>query len=274
MKVTKNILGTVLAGILTLLVFGCSKQEKISMDVGTEKREEYTTPVTLNISAAASLKGAMEEIKQSFAKKETNISLVYNFGSSGSLQKQIEQGSEVDMFISAAAKQMDELESKDLIIKDTRRNLLENKLVLITSTENSDILDFKDLAWDKVSSIALGELKSVPAGQYAEEVFTNLGILDKVKGKAVYGKDVKAVLAWVESGNADAGIVYKTDVKDSDKVQIIAEAPSGTHKPIVYPAAVVKESKNGEASKKFLEFLEGDEARVVFDKYGFKVNIK
>ena len=268
MKRSLKITSLLLISTLLALTAGCTNKVK------PVTIKEKTKPVTLTISAAASLKDSMNEIKQLYEAKNTNVKLTLNFGSSGTLQQQIEQGAEVDIFISAAAKQMDALESKDLIIKATRKNLLQNDVVLIVPKDNSTIKTFSDLTTDKAKTIALGEPKTVPAGQYAEEVFTKLGILDKIKGKAVYAKDVTEVLTWVKSGNADAGIVYTTDAKTSDKVKVIAAAPSDSHKPVIYPAAIIKESKNTDTAKDFMSFLTDIKAKAVFEKYGFKVNTK
>lgn len=245
--------------ILFTLVVGCTKEEK-------------PVSVNLNISVAASLKDSMNEIKQLYETENKGNTLTINYGSSGTLQQQIEQGADVDIFISAAAKQMDTLAAKDLIVKDTRKDLLQNDVVLIVSKNNSIITNFNDLTTDKTKKLALGEPKAVPAGQYAEEVFTKLGMLDKVKGKAVYAKDVKEVLTWVETENADAGVVYATDAKVSDKVKVVATAPSDSHSPVIYPAAVIKASKRVDASKNFMKFLSESKAKAVFEKYSFKMN--
>ncbi len=272
MTLSKRIAALLTAGALAAFAAGCGKASDTASNTNDTDKKVESTPITLNISAAASLKDSMEEIKQLYTKDKSNVTLTYNFGSSGTLQQQIEQGADVDLFMSAAAKQMDDLQSKNLIDKDSRKDLLENNIVLVTPKDNPVVKDFSDLTTDKVKKIALGEPKSVPAGQYAEEVFTKMSILDKVKGKAVYGNDVKAVLTWVESGNAEAGIVYETDAKISTKVQIAATAPADSHKAVVYPAAVVKSSKKADAAKEFLKFLSGDKAKKVFEKYGFKVN--
>jgi molybdate transport system substrate-binding protein len=211
----------------------------------------------------------MEEIKKLYTAEKSNVTIVYNFGASGSLQQQIEQGAPADIFLSAAPKQMDALDAKSLILKDTRVNLLENKVALIIPKDGTGITDFKDVTSDKIKKLALGEPKSVPVGQYSEEVFTKLGILDAVKPKAVYAKDVKEVLTWVESGNADAGIVYSTDAKASTKIKVVAEAPTGSHSPILYPAAVIKDSKNLEAAKDFMKFISSAKCKAVYEKYGF-----
>jgi molybdate transport system substrate-binding protein len=261
MKKSLKITAALLSAALFCVMIGCTKQQK-------------PETVTLNISAAASLKDSMDELKKLYGAEKSNVSLTLNYDGSGTLQKQIEQGADVDLFIAAAPKQMDAVEGKDLIVKDTRKDLLLNEVVLIVPKTNSKIANFNDLIEDKAEHIAIGEPKSVPAGQYAEEVFAKLDILDKVKSKAVYAKDVKAVLAWVETGNADAGIVYATDAKVSDKVTIAAVAASDSHTPVIYPAAVIKSSRNTNAAKDFMSFLTSDKAIAVFEKYGFKVNAK
>ena len=230
--------------------------------------------VSLTISAAASLKGAMEEVKAAYAEEKPNVILTCNFGSSGSLQQQIEQGAEVDVFFSAAAKQMDALQEKGLIVEDTRKNILENKIVLIVPKDVTSVTDFNDLTSDNVKKIALGETKSVPVGQYSEEVLKKLNLMDTIESKVVFGKDVKEVLTWVETGNADAGMVYETDSITSEKVRVVAYAPEGSHKPVVYPAAVIKDSKNIDASKDFMSFLCSEKSKLIFEKYGFAFIIK
>ncbi len=239
----------------------------------TVKTEE---PVELLVSAAASLKDVMEEIKTAYAAKKGNVTLIFNLGASGALQQQIENGAGADVFISAATKQMDALKDKGLILDETRKDFLENKVVLIAPKDATTVTDFKDLTDPKVKKIGLGQPESVPVGQYAEEVLTSLNILDSIKkeNKVVYGKDVKEVLTWVETGNADAGMVYETDAKVSDKVKIVAQAPEGSCKPVYYPAAVIKDSKNQEAAKEFVDFLYSSEAKPIFEKYGFVFMVK
>ncbi len=223
----------------------------------------------LLVSAAISLKDALEEVKPLYQRTKPNINITYNFGASGALQQQIENGAPVDIFVSAAQKQMDALASKDAILKDTRSNLLTNSLVLVVPKNSSGITSFRQLTDSKVKKIAVGEPRSVPAGQYAEEVFKNLGILDQVKPKFVLGNNVRQVLSFVESGNADAGVVYTTDAKASKQVKEVATAAGNLHSPIVYPVAVLKSSKNVSAAKEYVQFLSSNGARSVFQKYGF-----
>ncbi len=256
--------------ILFLIVLTTGYDQKAEEQSNSQKLQKGTESVTLTISAASSLKDVLEEIKTAYEEEKSNIAITYNFGSSGSLQQQIEQGANVDIFISASVKQMDALKSKELVIEDTLRQFLENEVVLITPKDSSVISDFKDLSDGKVKKVGLGEPKSVPAGQYGEEVLKALDIFSTVKSKAVYGKDVKEVLTWVETGNADAGIVYETDARVSDKVKIAAKAPKGSHKPVLYPAAVIKSSKNADMAKNFINFLYSSKAKPTFEKYGFK----
>jgi molybdate transport system substrate-binding protein len=223
---------------------------------------------TLLTSAAASVQGALKALEPRFAQINPGIKLIYNFGASGALQQQIEQGAPVDIFLSAAQKQMNTLQKKGLILAETRRNLLTNRLVLIVPQNSALSLNgFRQLV--NVKKIAVGEPRSVPAGQYAEEVFKNLGVLDQLKAKFVFGSNVRNVLAAVESGNVDAGIVYATDAKLSSRVKRVATAPTTLHSPIIYPVAVLKGSKNVAAARAYVQFLSSDTAKAVFKAYGF-----
>ena len=230
-----------------------------------------TEPVEILVAAAASLQNSMEEIGEIYQKENPNVTVTYTFGSSGTLQEQIEQGAPVDVFMSAALKQMETLEEEGLILDGTKKELLENKVVLIVPKDSKlGITSFEDIL--KAPTIALGDPESVPVGQYAEEVFTSLNNLEDVKKQATYGKDVTEVLTWVSTGNADAGVVYATDARSSDEVTVVAEAPEGSTSKVIYPAAVTKDTKVAEAAKAFVEYLASDEALGVFEKYGFSAN--
>lgn len=228
------------------------------------------TSSQLLVSAAASLQEALEEVKPLYQQTKLNQNITYNFGASGALQQQIENGAPVDIFISAGKKQMDALESKNLIIKETRTNLLTNQLVLIVPKNSSSINNFRQLTGINVKKIAVGEPKSVPVGQYTEEVFTKLGILEQVKPKFVLGNNVRQVLSAVESGNVDAGIVYLTDSKTSKRVKVVAIAEK-LHSPIVYPIAILRDSKNLNAAKEYLQFLSSNQVKSIFEKHGFGI---
>lgn len=226
-----------------------------------------TSKVELTISAAASLKEAMTDIEKEF-EKNSNVDLILNFGASGSLQQQIEQGAPCDVFISAGQKQMNALEDKSLLLEDTRKDLLKNSLVLIGPKDTSldKLSDIKD---STVKHIAMGDPSSVPAGKYADEVIENLSIKDDISSKLVFAKDVKEVLAWVASGNAEVGFVYKSDALVSDSVKIIENIDEQYHTPITYPIATIKSSKNPNECKSFIDFLFIENSQKTFKKYGY-----
>ena len=158
-----------------------------------------------------------------------------------------------------------------MMLDSSVKNILENKVVLITPKNAATVASFEDLAGDSVKKIGVGEPKSVPVGQYTEQVFQNLGLTDKVASKLVLAKDVREVLSWVETGNVDAGVVYETDAKISKDVTICATAPENSHKKVIYPIGVVKASTHAAEAQKFVDFLFSDAAREVFARYGFTV---
>lgn len=263
----KSLVLFIILGLVATMFMGCS-QDTQNPENNPEQSNEKALELT--VAAAASLTDAMKEIEELYKKDHSNTTFEFTFGASGALQSQIEEGAPVDVFLSAAQKQMDSLEEKDMIDKDSRKDLLLNKVVLITPQDsNADIKTFEDISTDKVKKIALGEPESVPVGQYSEEVFDALNIKDQAVAKAVYGTDVRQVLSWVETGEVECGIVYATDAATTDKVEVVTEAPEDSHKPVIYPAALIKDSKNKEAAKSFLDFLSTKEAQEVFEKYGF-----
>lgn len=245
----------------SLLLTGCSSS--------TSDKSKTTETVELNISAAASLKEAMADLETAYEAKNPNINFVVNYGSSGSLQQQIEQGAPCDLFISAGQSQMNALADEGLLEPDTNKNLVQNSLVIITA-KDSKLTVSDELTSDNVTKIAIGEPNSVPAGKYADEYLTNTGIKDSVNNKLVFAKDVKEVLAWTASGNADIGFVYLSDALTNNQVNILETISNEYHSPITYPVAVIKDSTNIEAAKAFEDFLFTDEAQEIFAKYGYK----
>jgi molybdate transport system substrate-binding protein len=225
--------------------------------------------VELTVSAAISLKDSLDEIGQLYHAQVPDAEIHFNYGASGTLQRQVEEGAPVDVFVSASPNQMDALESKGLVLPGTRKDLVKNAIVLIVPKGHAGISSFQDLARPEAKIIAVGEPQTVPAGKYAQEVLTHLGLYDLLKPKFVLGKDVRHVLTYVATGNADAGIVYATDAKTSDQVTVIATAPEESHSLVTYPVAVLKSSKNAAAAQAFVDFLLGPKARGVFQKYGF-----
>jgi molybdate transport system substrate-binding protein len=224
----------------------------------------------LTLSAAASIQDAVVETESAYKHDHAEVDFRNNFGSSGILAREIEDGAPVDAFLSAAAKPMNDLETKGLIAFGTRQNLLRNSLVLI-APRDSQLRGFEDLADPSVRLIALGDPANVPAGQYGRQTLTSLHLLDKLNAKLVLGKDVRQVLTYVETGNADAGIVYATDAQASGKVRIVAVAPDSSHDPIVYPVAVLKSSRNDASARRFVEYLGSPAAKAIFIKHGFTI---
>jgi molybdate transport system substrate-binding protein len=248
-----------------LIIAGCTN---ISTSTTTVKPE----PVNLNVCAGVGLTDVLTEINRLYMQENQNITIVANFAASGTLQKQIEQGAPEDVFISASAKQIDALQKGGLIITDTRRNLLKNKIVLVVPSDSTlGITSFSDLVKHNVGKVAIGDSASVPAGDYGKQALIALGIYDQVAPYLVLCNDVRQVLSYVESGNVDAGIVFATDAAISKTVKIVADAPDEINNKIIYPAAVIKASKNTAAAKAYIAFLLSSEAKAIFEKFGFVV---
>lgn len=228
-----------------------------------------STPVKLLISTAPSLKGSFDEIEKLYTAQNPQVKLSFNYGPSGSLQNQIEQGAAADIFISQGKSQMDALEQKGLIQKNSRVNLLGDELVLIVNKNNTSIKTLADLTKPEVKKIGIGEAKSVPAAKTTKETLETLKLWDALLPKLVMGKDLMQVMAYVETGNADAGFVWDTIAITSNKVKIVAAAPANSHSPVVLPAAIVAATKHSAAAAKFLAYLQSDEAMKIFNKNGF-----
>jgi molybdate transport system substrate-binding protein len=228
-------------------------------------------PVTILVAAAASLKNAFDnDLIPLFQQKYPAITLRGTYDSSGKLQTQIEAGLEADVFMSAATTQMDALVEKKLVAEETARPVLENRIVLIKTAgaDLAGVTGFETIA--NAAVIALGDPESVPAGQYAREALTNLGVWDAALAKASLGTNVTEVLTWVAEGSAEAGIVYATDAASNAGVEIVAEAPPGSlGRKVLYPAGMVAASAHPKEARLFLDFLRSPEALAVFKKYGF-----
>jgi molybdate transport system substrate-binding protein len=226
---------------------------------------------TINVFAAASLTESLKEIAAGY-EKSTGDKVVFNFGASSFLARQIEEGAPADIFFSADEAKMDGLAQKGHIVKDTRKSRLSNALVIVVASDKGAAIgNPKDLATDKVRRLALAEPRTVPAGIYAKEYLQKENLWTAVEPKVVPTENVRAALAAVEAGNAEAGIVYKTDAAISKKVKVAHEVPAKDSPAISYPMAVVKEAKAIEAAKRFLKHLESEDADRVFEKFGFIV---
>jgi molybdate transport system substrate-binding protein len=248
--------------LLSTFLSACSKNEP-------SKSADKESNVELTISAAASLQDVLNKMASNYEKEHPNVKITYNFGGSGALQQQISNGAPVDLFFSAAEDKFDQLVEEGLIEKKQETDLVRNELVLVVRKDSSqDIKRFEDLI--AVKKMAIGTPETVPAGQYAAETLENLGLIKKVEKKIVYAKDVRQVLTYVETGNVDAGIVYKTDAMTSSKVKVAAVANKDTHASIIYPVGVLKETPHKKEAERFFNYLQNDAALKTFVEFGFK----
>ena len=231
---------------------------------------EPTTDIT--VSAAISLKNAFEEIGRVCESQNKDGKVSFNFGASGDLMTQIKGGAPVDVFASAALKDMDELEKEGFVLKDSRTNFASNTLVLIVpASPKIALASFDDLKKAEIKKIAVGNPKTVPVGRYSDETFHYYKISDMIKDKLVFAENVRQVLDYVARGEVDAGVVYSTDaMAKQQEVRIVMTAPGESHNPIVYPIAAVKNTKHEKAAKAFISLVTSEEGRKILSRYGFK----
>jgi molybdate transport system substrate-binding protein len=223
------------------------------------------------VSAAASLTDVLKEMAGGYQSKSKQT-VRFNFGPSSGLARQIEEGAPADLFFSADLSQMEKLDKSGRLEPGTRKNLLSNQLVIIVPADSKLALSSpKDLLKSEVKRIALAEPSSVPVGVYSKKYLSDEGLWTNVEAKVVPVQDVRATLASVESGNVEAGFVYKTDAAVSKKVKIIYEVPIEKGPKITYPVAIVRESKHKEAARDFLYYVQTPAGKGLFRKYGFVV---
>ena len=229
------------------------------------------------VFAAASLKNALDEIATTWSKDTGKPAPKISYAASSALAKQIEQGAPADLFISADLNWMDYLASKTLIKADTRFNLLGNKIVLIAPKDSkTTTLAIKGADLAKALNggrLSMANVDSVPVGKYGKAALEKLGAWNDVKDHLAQAENVRAALLLVARGEAPLGIVYSTDAVAEPNVRIVAAFPEDSHAPIIYPAALTKDSKNADA-KAFLDFLRSAKARASFEKQGFTVLVK
>jgi molybdate transport system substrate-binding protein len=248
--------------VVTIPLTACQNTQTIASN--------SVAPITLNISAGASWTDAVKEIGSLYITEHPWVNIVPNFAGMGTLVQQVENGVPCDVFLSGAASYMDKLQNENLILPDTRKNLLTNKVVLIISSESTlSISSFNDLTSNSLKKIAIGDPKSVAVGAYAQQTFDLLGITAAIQSKFILGADTRQVLTYVETQNVDAGVVFLTDALTSSKVKIVATSPEQINAGIVYPVAAVKDSKNESTARDYLNFLSGDQAKAIFQKYDF-----
>lgn len=272
MKNIKRLLALLMVFVLSFSLMACGSTSDEPKNTG-EEQQEKKEEVELTVSAAISLQGALDKIAKDLEADE-NIKIVPIYDASGTLQKQIEEGGQSDVFISAGKKQVDALEEKDLIEKDSRIDLLKNKLVLVASEEQKDAVKSIDDVVNNNLKLAMGTPETVPAGQYAKDTLESLKLWDKIKDEnKVFTKNVAEVRTHVANGDAAAGIIYKSDLVDGvmkgeklTEVQVFAD---DLHKPIVYPAAIISASEKKDVAKTLLDYLQTDKAKAIFEEYGF-----
>ncbi len=243
-----------------LFLSGCGPQ-------GTDL--ESINEVELTVSAATSMQNVLQELKNNFEKEHPTIDIAFNFGASGALAQQISQGAPVDLFLSASKEKFDILIDKELMDENLHQNLTGNEIVLIAPKENEkQIKGIEDLK-TKAERISIGIPESVPAGKYAKEAIESMDMWKEIENKLVLSKDVRQVLTYVETGNVDAGFVYKTDAQFSDQIRIVMSVDTKYHSEIIYPIGVLKSSEHFNEAKLFYKYLLSDEAIALLEEYGF-----
>ena len=274
----KKYLSLLLALCLTLSLAACGSKADTSADAaaGSQTQDNAPTeapagePVELIVFAAASMTETMNQLKEMYEQNNPNVTVTYNFDSSGKLLTQIKEGADCDLFLSAAQKQMTALEEEGLINSGTRVDLLENKVVLAVPAGNpADIQSFEDIGTDKCKLVALGN-EDVPVGSYSVEILTNLGILDELESsnKITYGSNVKEVTTQVKEAAADCCIVYATDAFSAG-LETVDQATAEECGPVIYPAALTASTEHADEAQAFLEYLTTDDAAAIFASVGF-----
>ena len=242
-----------------------------AMLLAAETRAQSTSPHEITVSAAISLKNAFQDIAAVFQERNPGAKVLFNFGASGDLARQIEAGAPVDVFASAAQKDMDDIDRKGLVASNSRKNFAGNVLVLIKPiNSNIPINSLEDLLRREVGKIAIGDPRTVPAGRYAEEALRHHNLWDAVKEKLVFAENVRQVLDYVAREEVDAGLVYSTDAMvRSKEVKVVMKLPESSHQPVIYPIGVIKGTKEGSLSRAFVDLVLSSEGQRILNKYGF-----
>lgn len=226
--------------------------------------------VELLVSSAIALTEPLQELKPMYEARHPNVTVTYNFGASGELRQQIVRGAPVDVFISAAQRDMNDLQAANLLLANTRRNLVKNQVVLVVPSDSTKrIRNLRDLTASDVTRIGVGNPDTVPIGRYTEEIFKNLGLLEQLQPKFILGKNVRQVLSYAATGNVDAALVWVTDARTTDQVRIVETIPEKLHSSTVHPIAVIAATKHPKLAQEYVQFLFSDPAKSRFRKYGF-----
>lgn len=271
--------GLLLGALLIIAMAGCTTTETTTAVV-TETNTATATvtqtstitavPATLNISAAATMTNALNEVNKLYTQSKPWVTITPNYASIGTIQTQIENGALCDVFLSADTLHMDNLQNENLLLAGTRINLLTNTTVLIVPKGNPlGITGFNDLTLSKVKIIAIGDPKSTALGALAQTIFTKLGILEAIQSKFVLASVVTQLMQYVDSGNVDAAVVFSTDALADSNVTVVSAGPADVN--AVYPVAILKASKNASAAQEYLDFLRSTQAKAIFVKYGFGI---
>ncbi|MCL2856715.1 MAG: molybdate ABC transporter substrate-binding protein [Oscillospiraceae bacterium] len=281
----KKTITLVVAMLLVLALFaGCAQQPAApapatlppaatpaQAELEPEPDEPEPEQVELLIGAAMSLVDVVEALSEVYVAEFPHVTIVHTFASSGALQGQIEEGAPIDIFFSAAAAQMNNLQDQGLIY-GTGRNVVRNTVALIVPADSDiEITGFADVALDTVGIVGVGDPEAMPIGRFAQEVFTALGVADEVYAKATLASDVRQILTWVEMGEVDAGVVFMTDAITSDDVRVVEVADSELHAPSVNPVGIVETSPHKAEAQNFIDFLFSPTARAIFEEFGFSM---
>ncbi len=262
---------------LVVSLAGCGSQAATSTSTGSATSVTLATSTSvaagsqeLTVSAASSLKAAFTEIGKSFDSangSKTN----FNFDASGTLQKQIEGGAPLDVFASAALKQVRALQDQALVDADSVREFAGNQIVLVVPADATlDITSFQDLTKADVEKITYGDPKVAPHGVAAEEILSKLGLSEQVKPKVVYATNVSQALAYVSAGEVDAAIIFATEaMAGGDKIKVIATADPSWYSRVAYPIAIVSASEAKTLGQAFIDYVTGPGGQTVLEKYGF-----
>jgi molybdate transport system substrate-binding protein len=243
----------------------------MAMFFGGEIRAQSRSTHEITVSAAVSLKDAFQQIGKVFVAKQPGAQVVFNFGASGDLARQIEAGAPVDVFASAAQKDMDDIGKKGLIAANSRKDFARNGVVLVIPAKSIiPLQSLSDLRKQEFSKVVIGNPKTVPAGRYAEEALRYFSLWGALRDKLIFAEHVRQALDYVARGEVDAGLVYSTDAMARAKeVKAVMKLPEMSHQPVVYPIGVVKETKEGSLSRAFVDFVMSEEGQRVLSRYGF-----
>lgn len=259
--------------MLLLLLTACNSNDTTSEEKDTKPEKESEPPVEkveIIVSAAASLTDVGEELATKFNEKNPNIKVTYNFGSSGKLSQQIQQGAPADVFLSASKKDMDFLSENKLIAEDTRFDFAGNELVVIAEKSTDiELNKLEDIATVEANNITMGDIEATPLGRYGKEALETVGVWSQIEGKMVYASTVNQVLTYIEEGNAELGISFNTDAIRSDKVKILTKIDPSLHAPVIYPAAAISSSKVLDEAKLYLDFLTSEDGKAILQSQGF-----